>query len=242
MVYQLVTNGWCLKPMVNDPETSLGVLQELLTVPFSSSTSQADRGGRVQMELCWEASVSSRRSNEPLGADQGERQMLRCQAGSTSWTSMHQDMLSRAPIYESYSSWNTMSHAMSHQRVETVGWTNMDQHGPTLTWSHVLGRLKTQRSNLVEVVSGGCSLPRSLDVVPRSQVAFGGTIVVAVSFWRACGMMRKAPMAWCWMDSVLELSTIDDWAMQPLHITTPPFIRGVWYDWQSLSVQFGWRA
>eukprot|EP00435_Cladocopium_sp_Y103_P050716 s1298_g15.t1 len=40
-------------------------------------------GGRFELELGWEASVASRQGGEPLGADQGERRMLRCQVGSS---------------------------------------------------------------------------------------------------------------------------------------------------------------
>ncbi|CAL1169550.1 unnamed protein product [Cladocopium goreaui] len=42
-------------------------------------------GGRFQLELGWETSVASRRSDEPLGADQGERRMLRCQVAGRIW-------------------------------------------------------------------------------------------------------------------------------------------------------------
>lgn len=65
--------------------------------------------------------------------------------------------------------------------------------------------------------------------LPRSQVAFGGTIVVAVSFWRACGMMRKAPtgckvlMRCTLNESWSSQQFIDhDWAGRAA--TTPPFI------------------
>ena len=53
-------------------------IYQLITLPAL----RIARGGRFQLELGWEASVASRQADEPLGADQGERRMLRCQVGS----------------------------------------------------------------------------------------------------------------------------------------------------------------